>query len=44
MDTTLPGNLNTGHEWGTQLPEGDRMALIEYLKVHHDTFPTNETK
>ena len=44
MDTTLPGNLNTGHEWGTQLPEGDRLALIEYLKVHHDTFPTNEAK
>jgi hypothetical protein len=43
MDTTLPGNLNTGHEWGTQLqlPEDDRLALIEYLKVHHDTFPTN---
>ncbi len=44
MDTTLPGNLNTGHEWGTQLPEDDRLALIEYLKVHHDTFPTNEAK
>lgn len=33
IDTTLPGNLNTGHTYGTQLSEDDRMALIAYLKT-----------
>jgi cytochrome c1 len=32
FDTTKPGNLNTGHEYGTSLGEADRMALLEYLK------------
>src|SRR5262245_47097434 len=32
LDTRLPGNSNTGHEFGTTLGEEDRQALIEYLK------------
>lgn len=32
FDTRLPGNSNKGHEFGTQLSEADRQALIEYLK------------
>jgi hypothetical protein len=28
-----PGNSNAGHEYGTDLSESDRMALIEYLKT-----------
>lgn len=31
-DTSLPGNGNGGHLYGTDLPEGDKRALIEYLK------------
>jgi mono/diheme cytochrome c family protein len=33
VDTTLSGNGNGGHEYGTKLSEGDRLALIEYLKT-----------
>jgi hypothetical protein len=32
VDTTLPGDGNGGHLWGTDLTEPDRMALLEYLK------------
>jgi hypothetical protein len=35
-DTTLPGNSNQGHEgpaYGTDLPEQDKTALIEFLKT-----------
>ncbi|MBW3571995.1 MAG: hypothetical protein KY467_12905, partial [Gemmatimonadetes bacterium] len=33
FDTSRPGNRNTGHEYGTQLSEAERMALLEYLKT-----------
>jgi hypothetical protein len=36
FDTTLAGNDNRGHEgaeFGTTLPEADKLALMEYLKV-----------
>ena len=33
LDTTLPGNGNTGHEYGTTLPDADKASLIEYLKT-----------
>jgi hypothetical protein len=33
FDTRLPGNSNAGHDYGTDLSEPDRMALIEYLKT-----------
>jgi mono/diheme cytochrome c family protein len=33
LDTTLPGNSNAGHEYGTTLPEADKASLIEYLKT-----------
>ena len=33
FDTRLPGNANSGHEYGTSLSEPDRMALIEFLKT-----------
>jgi cytochrome c5 len=32
-DTTLPGYSNGGHTFGDQLAEGERTALIEYLKT-----------
>jgi len=33
-DTRVTGNGNGGHEYGTQLSQDDRMALLEYLKGH----------
>jgi hypothetical protein len=33
FDTRLPGNANSGHEYGTGLSEPERMALIEFLKT-----------
>jgi hypothetical protein len=33
FDTSLPGNANTGHEYGANLSEEERMALLEYLKT-----------
>lgn len=32
FDTTLTGNSNAGHEYGTSLSHEERMDLIEYLK------------
>ncbi len=32
-DTTLPGNLNTGHNFTSKLTEDERWALVEYLKT-----------
>ncbi|HVH26181.1 MAG TPA: cytochrome c [Vicinamibacterales bacterium] len=33
FDTSLRGNSNTGHTYGSELSAGDRQALIEYLKT-----------
>jgi hypothetical protein len=33
FDTTLKGNSNTGHVYGTTLSVPERLALIEYLKT-----------
>jgi hypothetical protein len=33
FDTKLTGNHNTGHEYGTNLSENDRLALLEFLKT-----------
>ncbi len=33
LDTTVLGNGNAGHEFGTDLSHKDRMALIEYIKT-----------
>jgi hypothetical protein len=36
FDTTVPGNSNQGHEgrrYGTDLPAGEKEALVEYLKT-----------
>lgn len=33
FDTTLKGNGNGGHLYGTTLPAADRLALLEYLKT-----------
>jgi hypothetical protein len=33
FDTTKPGNGNGGHLYGTDLPDADKLALIEYLKT-----------
>ena len=32
-DTTLRGNANVGHLYGTDLPEATKLALLEYLKT-----------
>ena len=32
-DTTLPGNSNAGHEYGTELPAGQKAELLEFLKT-----------
>lgn len=32
FDTTGDGNHNTGHTWGTELAEEQRLDLLEYLK------------
>ena len=33
LDTTLPGNGNEGHEYGTDLSAAEKDALVEYLKT-----------
>jgi cytochrome c5 len=33
FDTTLSGNRNTGHAYGTNLSDTQKWALLEYLKV-----------
>ena len=33
LDTAEPGNAASGHLWGTALADGERTALIEYLKT-----------
>jgi Cytochrome C oxidase, cbb3-type, subunit III len=33
FDTTLPGNGNAGHLYGTTLSDADKHALLEYLKT-----------
>jgi hypothetical protein len=32
FDTSLPGNSNAGHEYGTKLSDDERYDLLEYLK------------
>lgn len=39
FDATTEGNLNVGHEYGADLSDDDRWALVEYLKVHRDPSP-----
>ncbi|MEM7646343.1 MAG: di-heme-cytochrome C peroxidase, partial [Pseudomonadota bacterium] len=34
IDTLLPGNGRLGHNYGINLVEADKNALIEYLKIH----------
>lgn len=33
FDTTIEGNKNTGHEYGTQLNDEEKESLIEFLKT-----------
>jgi mono/diheme cytochrome c family protein len=33
FDTTLPGNYNGGHDYGTSLSENERRDLVEFLKT-----------
>ena len=33
FDTSRPGNSNSGHVFGTHLPEDSKRAIIEYLKT-----------
>lgn len=32
LDTSVKGNSNAGHEYGTKLSEADRWAVVEYMK------------
>ena len=32
-DTSVPGNGNGGHVYGTTLPDADKQAIVEYLKT-----------
>jgi hypothetical protein len=32
-DTSLPGNSNQGHDYGSSLSEEEKVALVEYLKT-----------
>ena len=32
-DTSVPGNSNSGHVYGTTLPDDDKNAIVEYLKT-----------
>ncbi|MCP2731120.1 c-type cytochrome [Limnofasciculus baicalensis] len=32
FDTTVPGNSNSGHLYGTELSPGEKDALVEYMK------------
>ena len=32
-DTTVPGRSNAGHTFGDQLTDGERRAVIEYVKT-----------
>lgn len=31
-DTSLPGNSNSGHEYGTTLSDAEKKAIVEYMK------------
>lgn len=33
FETSLPGNSNQGHEYGTQLSDEEKKSLVEYLKA-----------
>lgn len=33
FDTSISGNLNTGHEYGTRLTDAEKWDLVEYLKT-----------
>jgi hypothetical protein len=32
-DTSVPGNANAGHVYGTTLSDDDKRAVVEYLKT-----------
>ena len=32
-DTSLPGNGNAGHDYGTMLTDGEKTAIVEYMKT-----------
>ena len=32
-DTSIPGNSNAGHAYGTGLPDADKQAVVEYMKT-----------
>jgi hypothetical protein len=33
FDTTMSGNSNSGHDYGTKLSDDEKRDLIEYLKT-----------
>jgi hypothetical protein len=36
LDTTQPGNSNSGHDYGTKLSEDEKMQLLEFLKSYKE--------
>ena len=32
LDTSIPGNSNSGHDYGTDLSDTEKRELIEYIK------------
>jgi hypothetical protein len=32
-DTSVPGNSNSGHDYGTALPDDEKRAIVEYMKT-----------
>jgi hypothetical protein len=32
-DTSVPGNSNSGHLYGTSLTADDKQAIVEYMKA-----------
>jgi len=32
-DTTLPGNANSGHVYGTSLSDAEKQSIVEYMKT-----------
>lgn len=34
LDSTVAGNSNSGHDYGTDLSDGEKRALMEFLKTY----------
>jgi hypothetical protein len=41
FDTSKPGNKNGGHDYGTHLTNGEKLALLEFLKIVGEPMPAH---